>query len=323
MAIEKFEKRLLKGSFKVACKYEDKSVRYWETSKEIVVSQIAEIVNQYSAMGHTLTLRQLHYQFVSRNWIVNHDTAYKKLGRILDDCRYGGVIDWDSIEDRGRVPKLPYWVTGIPDALNDTINNYRLNRQQGQDTHIEVWTEKDALSGIMFKSTAKFHVRLVINKGYTSSSSIYDAYERFAPMISEGQKVTVLYFGDHDPSGLDMIRDVRERLQNMFANGDRLSYLPDKNEFEVIPIGLTMSQIKKYKCPSNPTKMTDLRAAGYVEKYGKTSWEVDALPPEALTEILEHSIISRMDVDLFNEMLAEEKADKKKLKTYIDSYEKE
>lgn len=175
---EKFESRLLQGKIKVACKYEDGTIRYWETRKEIVVRQIVEIVDSYTAQGYILTLRQLHYQFVTRNWIVNHDTAYKKLGNILDDCRYAGVIDWQSIEDRGRLPKLPYWAEDVPSAIDDILNSYRLDRQKGQPNNIELWTEKDALSGILSTVTTEYHVRLVVNKGYTSSSAMYRAYKR-------------------------------------------------------------------------------------------------------------------------------------------------
>jgi len=162
---EKFEDRRLFGSMNVACKYDDGSVRHWNTRKETVVAQIVQIVEYYESLGYKLTLRQLHYQFVSRNWIINHDTAYKKLGKILDDCRYAGLIDWSSIEDRGRVPKLPYWVHNVKHALDDTVDQYRLDLQKGQENHVEVWTEKDALSGIMSRSTSKYHVRLVVNKG--------------------------------------------------------------------------------------------------------------------------------------------------------------
>jgi hypothetical protein len=314
--IEKFEHRLLKGKLKVACKYDDGSIRYWQTEKETVVKQIKQIVDSYQAQDYTLTLRQLHYQFVSRNWIVNHETAYKKLGKILDDCRYAGVIDWDAIEDRGRKPYLPYSANTAVKAVQDLAGYYRVNRQLDQTNHVEVWTEKDALSGIMARSTSKYHIRLVVNKGYTSSSAIYDAYHRFVPILANGNKVTILYFGDHDPSGLDMIRDINERLWLMIENGHYKTNLLGC-DFEVIPIGLTMKQIKKYKCPPNPAKMTDTRAEKYIAKFGKSSWEVDALNPETLTEIVETNIKNQIDMSQFETMLIKEGSELKKLKNFI------
>ncbi len=216
---EFFENRLLTGDIKITCKFEDGTVRIWKDRKEAVVQHIIDIVDEYAAEGYVLTLRQLHYQFVKSNWIVNHDSAYSKLGDILDDCKYTGVIDWNNIEDRGRKPYLPYHVKDVEDALNDTIEQYRIDRQDGQDVHIELWSEKDALSAILQRSTEKYHIQLVINKGYTSSSAIYSAYKRFVNHISKGKRVVVLYFGDHDPSGLDMVRDIRDRVELMLRNG--------------------------------------------------------------------------------------------------------
>lgn len=372
MAKERFEERRLTGSIKVACKYEDGTVRYWDTNKETVISHIVAIVNEYQREGYVLTLRQLHYQLVTQNWIVNHDTAYKKLGSILDDCRYSGVIDWDAIEDRGRVPYIPYYVNSAQEAVDDTISQFRIDRQEKQQNCVELWTEKDALSGILKRTTNKYHIRLVVNKGYTSSSAIYNAYKRVVSRLLAGQKVTILYFGDHDPSGLDMVRDIKARLIFMLTNGDlsendkfletiqswwdksyydlydmiRDGYAPeelrklmgdysdadsdrlhkmwdagrvrwylDENDlFNVVPIGLTMDQITQYKLPPNPTKLTDSRAAGYIKEFGRTCWEVDALKPQTLTEIVEHNIKEQIDINLFGEAKQREANELEKLK---------
>jgi hypothetical protein len=220
MAVEKFEERQLTGEVNIACKFDDGSVRYWRDDKENVVARIISIINDYSAKGYVLTLRQLHYQFVGHDPnYVNHDSAYKKLGGILDDCRYSGTIDWEAIEDRGRVPHLLYAVDSVSEALEDTLEYYRRDRQEGQDTVVELWTEKDALSGILKRSTQKYHIRLVVNKGYTSSSALYQSYQRVIEAVNSDKKFVILYFGDHDPSGLDMVRDIRERLIHFLSNG--------------------------------------------------------------------------------------------------------
>lgn len=220
---EYFEERTLTGVLSVACKFENQPTRYWTANKADVVRHIAQIVNRYAREGETLTLRQLHYQFVGHvPGYVNHDTAYKKLGTILDDLRYSGIVPWNAFEDRGRKPYLPYSVDDIPDALQDTIDQYRIDRQAGQPVHVELWTEKDALSAIFAKITSEYHIRLVINKGYTSSTAAYEAYRRFVDHIKQGRKVVVLYFGDHDPSGLDMVRDIRERIMFFLTRGEEL-----------------------------------------------------------------------------------------------------
>ncbi len=365
MASEKFENRKLTGKVNVACKYDDGTTRFWNTLKEDVVDQITKIVRDYRQQGYVLTLRQLHYQMVTRfpDAYVNHDTAYKKLGTILDDCRYAGIIDWEAIEDRGRVPYIPFYADGVDDALKIIANQYRLDRQKTQTNVVELWTEKDALSGILKKTTQKYHVRLVVNKGYTSSSAAYNAYQRVLNAIREGKTFSILYFGDHDPSGLDMVRDIRERIELMLTSGNfrrelaekasewdeeklrdinfkhqdiergytgdgyedeelHMASLAAKELFQIIPIGLTMSQIKQFNLPPNPTKLTDTRADKYIAKFGKTCWEVDALSPSTLTSLVEKNIKDNIDMGAFEDMIDEEAAGKKTLLSFIETRKK-
>lgn len=379
---EKFEDRRLTGVVNVVCKFDDGSVRVWNADKLTVIKQILHIVKEYTQQGYILTLRQLHYQFVSRNWIVNHDTAYKKLGSILDDCKYAGLVDWDAIEDRGRVPYIPYSVDSVKEALEDAHKYFRRNRQEGQANVVELWTEKDALSGILRRSTEKYHIHLVVNKGYSSSTALHNAYERAVDAMLSGKKFTVLYFGDHDPSGLDMVRDITDRLLFFLSAGDRLNkrdsefdklmddwyddngynihdfvdkydaeelyklssetitdnkkvklydlykqlrtkfYLETTEVFTVKHIGLTMAQIKELRLPENPAKITDTRADSYIKKFGRRSWEVDALEPSILTEIVETNIAEEIDIDMYKEMLLKEEADKAQLEKLINSVKK-
>jgi len=308
----------------------------------------------------------MYYQLVSKDLIPNHDKVYKKLGKLKDDLLYGGYVDWNVFVDRGRIPHIAYTEENVKGALQRTVNSYNLNKQLGQEYHLEVWTEKDAISGIIKQAVNPYTVRVVVNKGYTSSTAIYASYRRFLHIIEAGQKVVILYFGDHDPSGLDMIRDIRDRVMNFFLNGrglgalrDRISdwassseildevewlseddeelfdsyiktdkkgsdyfdwirYFFDKH-FEVLPIGLTMEQIQKYNPPPNPAKMTDPRCKPYIKKFGPVSWEVDALRPEVMTEIVQTKILEYMDYDIYQDVLDREKKEKSQLQKIVDS----
>jgi hypothetical protein len=264
-----------------------------------MLNRINEILEEYVNDGYTLTLRQLYYQLVSRDIIPNNDKEYGKISNILKNGRMAGIVDWASIEDRVRVPKLPYWVKDVKEAIKDTIQQYRIDRMKGQDRKIEIWVEKDALSNVLYRVSEKFHIRLMVNRGYSSVSAMYDAYNR----LNSGD--VILYFGDHDPSGMDMIRDVRERL----------------NEFgidvNVQPIALTMEQIREFNPPPNPAKITDPRAKWYIEKYGKTSWELDALPPKELIRLAENAVEHIIDINLYNEMIEEEKKGIAELKSFF------
>lgn len=258
-------------------------------ANKIMLETINDILEEYKNDGYVLTLRQLYYQLVSKDIIPNNDKEYAKLSNILKKGRMAGVVDWSAIEDRVRVPKLPYWVKGVKEAIKDTIEQYRINRMDGQERKIEIWVEKDALSNVLYRVSSKYHIRLMVNRGYSSVSAMYDAYNR----LNSGD--VILYFGDHDPSGMDMIRDVKERLAEFGIDVD------------VRPIALTMEQIRKFNPPPNPAKITDPRAKWYIEKYGKTSWELDALPPRELIRLAENAVEEIIDIDTYNKMLEEEK----------------
>lgn len=262
---------------------------------------INEIIEEYADQGYVLTLRQLYYQLVSRDIIPNLKKEYAKLSGLLVKGRMAGIVDWSAIEDRIRRPFIPYSVDDIDDAIYDTIQQYRLDRQDGQDVYIELWVEKDALSGVLKRITSKYHINLMVNRGYSSCTAMHDAYKRLKMQEDDGKETHILYLGDHDPSGLDMIRDVKERLE----------------EFGVYPtvkhIGITMDQIKEFNPPKNPAKITDPRAKWYLKEHGNKSWEVDALDPETLHKIVKKNVEELIDMDLFNEMLIKEEKDKEKL----------
>ncbi len=265
---------------------------------------INEIIEEYAQEGYKLTLRQLYYQLVSRDIIANKIQEYAKLSTLLVKGRMAGVVDWEAIEDRIRVPFIPYWVTDIEGAIRDTIDQYRLDRQDDQEVYIELWVEKDALSGVLKRITSKYHINLMVNRGYSSCTAMHDAYKRFKIQEDDGKDVVVLYLGDHDPSGLDMIRDIKDRLEEFGVNP------------EVRHIGLTMKQIKKYNPPPNPAKITDPRAKGYIAEHGNTSWEVDALNPKVLHQLVSKNVEGLIDMDLFNEKIKQEEKDKRKLEKF-------
>lgn len=316
MAKELFEVRSLSGKINVTLKDFPKKgkVSKWNTDKSDIIRKVVATVDEFYQLGYKLTLRQLYYQLVSKEYIPNHEKVYKRLSEIINDCRYAGVIDWNMIEDRGRVPYLQYYNDDPNDALRDTIKNYKVDRMIGQQVYIEVWTEKDAISAILSRVTDKYHVVLVVNKGYTSSSAMYGAYNRFLEQFRQGKSVHVMYFGDHDPSGLDMLRDIEERLRVMINNGDNeFSDSQEEYTLEVIPVGLTMAQIKKYTPPPNPAKHTDSRSPWYIKQFGEMSWEVDALSPAVIVKIVEDNVKRLIDEDQYNEMLNVEAAGVKTL----------
>jgi len=279
------------------------------------LEQINGIIQEYQAGGYTMTLRQLYYQLVSRDVIPNSDKEYSKLSNVLKEGRMAGIVDWGAIEDRLRVPYTPASFDSPQDIVNAAINQYKTDKQEGQPIYTEVWVEKDALSGVLKRVTSKYHVPIMVNRGYSSVTAMYDAFMRF---VNEGayknRGVNILYLGDFDPSGLDMIRDISTRLRE-FQEGYNDGDLVANMHVYVESIALTKEQIDLYNPPPNPAKITDPRAAGFIKRHGHTSWEVDALKPEVLNDLLTEAIEDKMNMGVYEQMIEKEEEDKKKLNT--------
>jgi len=274
-------------------------------SSLVLVKKCAAIITRYQANGLRLTLRQLYYQLVTTNTIVNSEKSYKNLGSLVSDARLAGLLDWSAIEDRVRVPKRQSEFTGLKELAETAISSYRLPRWEGQDNYVELWVEKDALAGVLAPLGREFHVTIMVNKGYSSQSAMYEASKRFLEGEENGQSPVLLYLGDHDPSGEDMVRDIRDRLSTFGV------------EVDVRKVALTTPQVQEYDPPPNPAKLTDSRAAAYIEKHGPHSWEVDAIPPEELQRLIRVAIKAVVDLDAMEVVKAQEKKDKQALRRAV------
>ena len=260
-----------------------------------VIEQANTIITEMGEMGYTLTLRQLFYQFVRRNWIENTERNYKRLGRVVTDAREAGLMSWTAIEDRGRNCEI-YGYNEDPSKVLRNIE-YRLNvdRWAKMDTYVEVWVEKQALESVIAKPCRKWHTPFMACKGYLSASEAWRAGLRFEEARKAGKRPVLIHLGDHDPSGIDMTRD----------NGQRLD-LYSVGPVEVERIALNMNQIEEYNPPPNPVKGSDSRWKKYAEKHGNNSWELDALEPKVLDELIQSSIKAHIDMDKWHEAEAEE-----------------
>lgn len=277
-------------------------------SKSLLVT-IENILNEYRAQGYRLTLRQLYYQLVSRDIIPNKVSEYNSLGNVVSRGRLSGFIDWDMIEDRTRTPSANQHWYNPKQILDAAANSYYRSRWEDQKNHVEVWCEKDAVSNILQPVCSKWDVLFMANRGYSSQSAMYEAYKRLNEKNEEGKDITILYFGDHDPSGIDMIRDIADRLGTFLFIGTLDS---------VMPIALTMEQVREHNPPENPAKVTDSRYQSYAAQYGTSSWELDALEPSMLSEIVEEAILQYVDLKEFKKVEKLENNHKKKLLSLAD-----
>lgn len=148
-------------------------------ASKLLVEQCNDIVDDYQSQGLRLTLRQLYYQLVTKNIIVNSERSYQNLSALVSNGRLGGKVDWSAIEDRVRQPRKAGEFDNLQDLINAAIHSYRLPRWKGQMNYVELWVEKDALAGVLEPITRQYHATLMVNRGYSSQSAMYEASKRF------------------------------------------------------------------------------------------------------------------------------------------------
>lgn len=294
---------------------------------EALIAQANTIIGEYDRQGFRLTLRQLYYHFIAHDlfpdsWIdeaynarkglapntKNTDKNYNRLGSLISSARKAGFIDWRAMEDRTRAPvSVPHWGSAR-EIIADDAETFRMDKWADQPGRVEVWIEKDALIGVIEDVCHELDVTYYSCRGYSSDPPVWDAAQRFAHYANRGQSVTVLHFGDHDPSGIDMTRDLDDRLALFGSHA------------VVERIALNRNQITD-QTPPNPAKITDSRYAGYVAEHGDQSWELDALEPAVIAGLVREHVEALRDPTLWNQAQAREDTDRELLQTISDRYD--
>jgi hypothetical protein len=322
--------------------YED-----WKPQGETLrlVAHAQEICEEYATAGYDLTLRQLYYQFVARDIIRNNQKEYNRLGTIINKARLSGLLDWDYIVDRTRnLMALPHW-TKPSSIIDSAARGYRLDKWSTQLCRVEVWVEKEALAGVVSRVADRNDCAWFSCRGYVSQSEMWGAAQRFSRYLASGQNVIILHLGDHDPSGIDMTRDIEERLNNFvtidkvndgYERWSSLEETDDSQDFdafkdwmrgkdlgrvEIRRIALNRDQIDEYNPPPNPAKMTDSRFQSYADEHGEESWELDALPPDVLDALIEEHIRDLMDEEKFRDVEDDEEEQRRILTAVSERWE--
>lgn len=267
----------------------------FSASSQIVLEDSVKIIKRYFEQGYDLTLRQLYYRFVAgdlfpddRKWrktsegrwvrdpngTKNADPNYDWLGMIINDGRLAGKIPWNSIVDRTReMCQNSHW-EGPSEIIRASAESFRIDTRSNQENYVEVWVEKEALVNVLERVCKEQDVPYMACRGYVSQSTMWESSLRFIKAAGDGRTCTILHLGDHDPSGIDMTRDIQDRLNMFYA------------DVKVRRIALTMAQVQAFQPPPNPAKVTDSRCESYIAMYGEESWELDALEPQVITNLI-------------------------------------
>ena len=266
------------------------------------------ILEEYAAQGYDLTVRQLYYQFVSRALIANKQNEYDNLGALVSAARLAGLIDWDHIVDRTRnLRSNAHWESAANMAA-DVAEQFALDKWASQRDYLEVWIEKDALIGVLDVACEPLDVSYFSCRGYTSQSEMWNAaIRRLLEHHEAGQNLHIIHLADHDPSGIDMTRDIEDRL-NLFLRHH------GSTDVEINRIALNMDQVREFNPPPNPAKLSDSRSREYIRRYGNESWELDALEPAVLTALIGAAVMEYRDETRWELSLSREEAARETLR---------
>lgn len=283
--------------------------------KDEIINAVNDVIGQYNM---PLTLRQIYYRLVSRNLIENKLNSYKGLSRILVEAREHGLVPEDMIEDRARATHGGDGGYHDPESfirekvsdLKQCWETYTKPLWDDQGRYLEVWVEKDALSRLVSDVADEYRVMTCVGRGYSSYTYVREAVNRFIP-IQDEKECIILYFGDFDPSGLDITRDLGRRITDYGA--------PD---VEIRRIALLPDQIRQYDLPPAPVKMSDARAVSFIARYGNGVVELDALEPPTLQQMIRDAIEAEIDREEWNRVIREIREEREQVKVAIEGLTK-
>lgn len=283
---------------------------YVRKSDLAVICKAIPILEEYRNAGYRVTLRQLHYQFVARNLAENTKSTYNKICEAMQRGRMAGLIDWDMIEDRTRILRSrPRW-DDPADILLSCADCFHTDYWQDQENRVEVWIEKDALLGVIESTCRRWDCAFFSCRGYPSTSELHETARRISRFRKADQGFCIVYCGDHDPSGIDMGHSIVKTLQDFGVS------------FEFKRIALNMDQIERFNPPPNQVKTSDSRWKTYRKKYGDHVWELDALPPNKLDEIVETAIKSQIsDQEFFDFRRDDEIEGRSQLRSIAENFD--
>lgn len=278
---------------------------------EETVAAVNQVIRQYDM---PLTLRQIYYRLVAAGLIPNRRTAYNGLSAQLVRAREAGEVNETRIVDRSRstIDRAFDSPSDFFEAAIWTCDNRFFRRfWTTQGVYVEAWVEKDALSQVIAGAVEGLNTIVAPSRGYSSFSYVRDAVRRFQNNRGDAKHVVILHLADHDPSGLDMTRDLQERF-----TAYRRGFLFD---VKVKRVALTFDQVQERDLIPNPTKIEDPRAQGYIDEYGDECWELDAIEPDEMVEMVEGAVSAEVtDWDAWDEIKDQDEREREEIRKAIE-----
>ena len=276
-----------------------------------MVERIKEVVLVERRGSWPLSARAVHYALLNKplrrntkkkTWYRNDKNCYKDTCDLLVRLRLSGVIPMEAIEDDTR-PTTEWSVHSNPqdfarEELDNFLKGYRRNLQQTQPLHLEVAAEKLTIQGIIRPVCGRYNIPYTIGRGYSSLPARYEIVKRFER--SGKDSLCLLVLGDFDPEGINIGESLLQSLREDFT----------LESVQAVRVGLNSEHIERFDIHSLiEAKKGSVRTKGFVGRFGKKVYELEALSPEQLQTILTEAIDSVIDVEAFNTELEAEKED--------------
>ena len=270
------------------------------TKREI--AELRDLLEQVLRQSQPMTVRQVFYQMVGIGAIEKTEAEYKStVCRLLAEMRRDSQIPFGWIADNTRWQRKPRTHASLSDALHQTAELYRRRVWDAQHAYVEVWLEKDALAGVLYRETEQWDVPLMVTRGFSSLSFLHSAAEVIADV---GKPAYLYYFGDRDPSGVMIDRKVEQDLRAMAPEA----------EIHFQRVAVTAEQVVTLNLPTRPTKASDSRSRSFVGE----SVEVDAIEPATLREIVRTCIEQHIDERALRRTLTIEREERASLRSIAE-----
>jgi hypothetical protein len=262
-----------------------------------------------------MTLRQLYYRLISAGVLANAQKEYKRLGNVMTVLRESRAVPRTWLVDHIRSTLKPSSWTGLADYAQTIRECYRKDFWASLPHHIEVFVEKDAIAGTIQPVTAEYDVSLRVCRGYASVSFAGEIADMWAAVK---KPIFAYYLGDFDPSGFDIERDLREKLQRYSGRtGFEDEDLVGDDGFGWKRVAVRQADFGRHRLVRLPVKTKDMRAKGFITEWGRDCAEVDALPPTELRRRVETAILSHIDTVRWERLRETERLEQQTIDEFI------
>jgi hypothetical protein len=269
-----------------------------------LLERVEAVLGEYSA-HLPLTVRQIFYRLVAQHGYEKSESAYERLGNVLVRARRAKMVPFESIRDDGVVTQYTRFYEDVADFKDDAARRaraYRRDRQAGQGQYVELWCEAAGMLQQLARVADPYSVPVYSCGGFASLTATHSIAAR---ALKRDVPTVLLHVGDLDPSGESIFEAMAEDAA-AFVREDRSIELP---EIDAVRVALTRAQVARYGLPTAPAKGSDRRSASW---QGETC-QLEALDPSLLANVVEAAIAVHIDLDIFEEELDSEKADRAEL----------